>query len=151
MKMKIDASDFKKKHKSIMDKMPDLIAQAQGAMVVQLANNIATGGGKINLTPQVKTGFLRRSWAAEAGGKTYGMGADGTPQGGTTQETATLAFTASYAAITHDDFKPYGPRKLGPVSVQSGNAGPKYLALHVERDHDELMEFLGAYIKRRLK
>jgi hypothetical protein len=118
-------------------------------VALQLINNIVNGSPQESVTPPILTGRLRGSGSVFLGGKlvrtTSDLSSKGTPATSHSEKknVITAVFNTPYAAKWHENsFNP------GPVSLQSGNVGNKYIEKHLKADGPELMKFLALLIKK---
>jgi hypothetical protein len=116
---------------------------------LQLINNIVNGSPQEPVTPPIKTGALRGSGSVFIGDRliktTEDISGEGTPatSHSAKKSVITVVFNKPYAAKWHENsFNP------GPVSLQSGNVGNKYIEKHLQHDGPELMKFLAVLIKK---
>ena len=121
---------------------------------LQLLNWVLNGSSKVSVVPPVKDGILRGSGSVFVGGKfvgdTKGQYPGGTPNKSFNgpKDAITIGFNTAYAAKMHERLSPAGNLKLGPVSLQSGDVGGKFIQAHLAGDGKAAIALYALLLKK---
>lgn len=149
--VKVDTSEVDKNITKLAKKSPKAIDAALAVAGIQFLTWCNTGSSKQSRTPPIRRGFLRGSGSVFVGntlvGKASGYPNDdalGSYSGG--EHTITWVYNANYATKMHET-----TYELGPYSAQAGNAGNKWLELHLQNDKELLMSLITTEFEKALK
>ena len=145
--LQFDTKKFVKSMSEYAQQHPDILKKAIGKAGVQLLNWATLGSPNLPLRAPVLRGILIGSGSVHVGGKhiaSFSQGT-GTPNTGTTrlrekEFTLTIAYNTIYAEKLHN-----GEWSPGPVSVQAGNVGNKWLEEHMRADRIDTMKLVATF------
>lgn len=105
-------------------------------------------------TPPKDTGYLRGSWFVYANGQKKASGPDsgdtpGSIQNNSGSVTATVGFSAPYAAAQHQNLTPVGSWQLGPKSPP--NAGGNFMAGKMDRNKNRYAQVFTDRVKKGIQ
>jgi hypothetical protein len=119
--------------------------EVAGLQFLTWANN---GSTKESRKPPIRRGFLRGSGSVFVGGKLVGLAPGNNREANTSHSaqatTVTFGWNAAYAAKMHE-----GEYNLGPYSQQDGDAGNKWLELHLKADKENFMALVTKEFRKR--
>ena len=152
LKNTIDLSPLK----GLQQRSPKIFMSAQRKAGIQFLNWANNGSANTSKKPPIRWGVLRGSSSVFRGKflvKTFDISVkEGSPEakdpakefeGEAAPTTLTFVWNTNYATKMHE-----GEYKLGKFSVQDGNAGPKWLEDHLDKDRDDLMKVIAKEFKQ---
>lgn len=138
--------------KHLAKKSPEHFRKAMGAGAIQFLNWANNGSARQSRKPPIRWGFLRGSASAFVEGKliTIAPPASGGSSGDaplTTykgeKNTISWIWNARYAWRMHEH-----KGNWGPATLADGDAGNKWLELHLKSDKEDLMKVIAKEFKR---
>lgn len=123
--------------------------KARKKVGLQLLNWTLEGSSNESVVPPILDGILRGSGSVFVGSKVVGDSKSDYPQGTPNKsytahrDVITIGFNTAYAAKLHE--KEWQP---GPVSLQSGDTGNKYIERHLKADGEDLVALYAEFFKK---
>lgn len=132
-------------------KLPKAIENAAGVSGLALIDDSLNQ----DPTPPIDTGYLRGSWFVYVNGKKKKGGKDAgqIPESinvDASKITATVGFSAEYAAAQHQNLAPAGSWQPGPKSQTAGNTGGNFMGAKMERNKDRYAQVFADRLKKAI-
>ena len=155
-KFDLDDSEFRKKLGKISGGNLRAASRAVRRAGLQQLAWVVQGSPQVNKTPPIKTAFLRSAGQVLVNGRpaytALDIGVTSKKRQAKKINSGTrkpdtynfeIIFNAEYAERMEK-----GPYNLGEISIQAGNAGPKFLESHMKGDKEMILQGIAEYIKK---
>lgn len=133
------------------DKSTGADFKAKAKVGLQLLNWTLNGSSRESVVPPIKDGILRGSGSVFVGSELVGDSKSGYPNGTPNasytghKDIITIGFNTSYAEKMHETS--WNP---GPVSMQSGDTGNKFIEKHLRADGKDLLKLYATFFKQEM-
>ncbi len=133
-------------------KSPKAFNTAQKKAAIQFLNWANNGSAKSSRKPPIKHGILRGSSSAFVGKELVQTFTQLIAPGSTERPTPAKSHNASDTTMTwvwNTDYATRMHEKIGgswgPITLQDGDAGAKWVEEHLQKDKDNLMALIGKF------
>lgn len=143
--------------KKLAKDSPKAFQKGLEAGALQLLTWMNTGSPNESRKPPIDWGILRGSSSVFVGGKLVGEGKSKIRSGSDEQPTPLTSYSAANTTISVFYNTDYAAKMheweggWGPGTERDGDAGNKWIEMHLKADKDLLMAVIGLEVKRDLK